>query len=106
MLKSIEPVVLAELLSTQADIQLIDVREVFEREICHFGGLHIPLAALDGQVLESLDPKKQTVVYCRSGARSATACHKLNHLGFEHVYNLSGGILRWIETVDGCLTRY
>lgn len=35
------------------------------------------------------------LVYCRSGARSAAACRRLKKEGFEHVYNLRGGIAAW-----------
>lgn len=45
--------------------------------------------------IEALDKTKNYYVYCRSGARSAKACEIMNELGFEHAYNLLGGILAW-----------
>lgn len=45
--------------------------------------------------VEGLDKTKNYYVYCRSGARSASACSIMNKLGFENAYNLMGGILDW-----------
>ena len=45
--------------------------------------------------LEALDKSKNYYVYCRSGARSGKACEIMNELGFEHAYNLLGGIMEW-----------
>jgi rhodanese-related sulfurtransferase len=35
------------------------------------------------------------VLICRAGVRSATAAAILASLGFEHVFNLKGGMLDW-----------
>jgi rhodanese-related sulfurtransferase len=38
------------------------------------------------------------VISCRSGRRSLLAAeYVIKHLGFQNVYNVEGGILRWIE---------
>ncbi len=42
-----------------------------------------------------LDPSKTYLVYCRSGNRSAKACKTMSAKGFEKVYNLSGGIIKY-----------
>jgi len=86
-------------------IQLIDVRESYEREICHMGGEHIPLSLFETHI-EKLDRVVPTVVYCKSGRRSATACQILVDAGFKQVSNLEGGILEWIDAVDNRLMRY
>ena len=86
-------------------IQLIDVRESYEREICHIGGKHIPLSLFEAHI-EKLDKVVPIMVYCKSGRRSATACQMLVDAGFEHVNNLEGGILEWIDTIDNQLIRY
>ncbi|HKK87576.1 MAG TPA: rhodanese-like domain-containing protein [Saprospiraceae bacterium] len=36
-------------------------------------------------------------VYCRSGQRSKEAFHIMNDMGFEKVYNVTGGYLKWEE---------
>lgn len=42
-----------------------------------------------------LDRSLHYVVYCRSGNRSAQAVRLLSSLGFEHLYELDGGITAW-----------
>ena len=38
---------------------------------------------------------EEIVVYCKAGVRSMDACRVLNELGFERIYNLEGGMMRW-----------
>jgi len=88
------------------EVQLIDVREPFEWEICHIEGARlIPLNQLPSRVHE-LDPAKPIVVYCHSGYRSAQAVRLLRELGFRRSYNLAGGIDAYAERVDPTMTRY
>ena len=42
-----------------------------------------------------LDKSKTYLVYCRSGNRSKTSCSMMANLGFDHLYNLKGGIHAW-----------
>lgn len=42
-----------------------------------------------------LDKSKTYLVYCRSGNRSSKACAIMQQQGFEHLYNLQGGMLAW-----------
>jgi len=43
----------------------------------------------------TLDKKQPVFIYCLSGGRSAEASAKLRAEGFEKVYELSGGIMKW-----------
>ena len=45
--------------------------------------------------IEKLDKSKAYLIYCRSGSRSESACGYMDSLGFENLYNLSGGIIAW-----------
>lgn len=45
--------------------------------------------------VSKLDKTKPIYVYCKSGGRSSSACGKMQSLGFEKIYNLSGGITAW-----------
>jgi adenylyltransferase/sulfurtransferase len=86
---------------------MVDVREGFERAIADLpdsGQRHIPMAEVP-QRLHELPKDTEIVVYCRSGARSASVVQFLNAQGFEAV-NLAGGVLAWQEDVDPTLTRY
>lgn len=100
----ISPMALSAKLSDSA-LQLIDVREPYEREICHIGGELIPLSTLE-DCMDRLDKGAETVIYCKGGRRSAKACQLLLDNGFATVFSLEGGILRWIETVDDTLMPY
>lgn len=79
------------------ELQIVDVREdsEFNDELGHIRRARlIPLGQL-GARLGELDKSAPTVVYCRSGARSARATLLMRQNGFERVANLSGGMLRW-----------
>lgn len=75
------------------EIQLVDVRNRDEYQGGHLeGSIHIPVDELRERLAE-LDPRKETVVYCRVGFRGYLATLILQQHGFEKVANLSGGIL-------------
>ena len=59
-----------------------------------------------GDALPSFDGKREVVIYCRSGIRSARAVEQLLALGVPRVWNLAGGILRWADEIDPSLPRY
>jgi sulfur dioxygenase len=78
---------------------LIDVREEdeYRGELGHIAGARlIPLRELPERLDELANAKGRDVVaICRVGVRSATAAAILTGLGFEHVWNLKGGMLEW-----------
>lgn len=91
---------LSEWLKADDTIQLIDVRELHEREAYNIGGHHLPLSVLNPLACESLDKNKKTVIYCRSGMRSFQACQLFLGLGFSHLFNLEGGMQAWAREMD------
>lgn len=96
---TIHDVVAEEVDKKRSQVKLIDVREPaeFVGELGHIPGSTLwPLATIPEKLGEL--PKDQTVVFvCRSGARSARAAAFAQQNGFDHVYNLKGGMLRWNE---------
>lgn len=46
-------------------------------------------------LVQKLDKNNPIYVYCKSGGRSAKAAKKLHKLGFQRIYNVTGGITRW-----------
>ena len=85
---------------------LVDVREEYEIDIAALPYTKwIPLRELGDRVGE-LDPNAETVVYCRSGSRSAHAVEFLRRNGFANARNLEGGILRWSDDVDPSVEKY
>ncbi|MCS6963246.1 MAG: molybdopterin-synthase adenylyltransferase MoeB [Thermoflexus sp.] len=86
-------------------IVLLDVREPHEWEICHLeGALLIPLRELPER-LHQLDPTREYVVYCKTGARSAQATRIMQAAGLR-VRNLRGGINAWSREVDPSVPLY
>ena len=93
---------LKEILKSQADIHLLDVRNEDERAICSIGGVHIPLAAIQNFQTDAIDDwaDEPIYVYCRSGNRSVQAIAFLEQAGFKNLINIQGGINAYNELVD------
>lgn len=90
----------------QENIQIIDVREDYERDISNIdGSIHIPLAELEDR-LDELNPSQEYILQCRTGGRSATATQILMAEGFKDVKNLVGGINEWAKSIDPTLQVY
>jgi len=72
---------------------IIDVREKKEYELSHIiGAKNIPLSEIRQRINEI--PKDEPVyLQCRSAQRSYNALMALKHLGYENVYNVSGGFM-------------
>jgi len=87
------------------NILLLDVRQPHEYQLVRLNAQLIPLDQL-GQRLSELDRKKDIVVYCHSGMRSAFAAKLLREQGFDNVQNLLGGIDAWSVHIDPSLVRY
>ncbi|HYG51448.1 MAG TPA: rhodanese-like domain-containing protein, partial [Flavobacteriales bacterium] len=47
--------------------------------------------------ISKLDRDKPVFVYCRSGRRSGEAAEHMRKNGFKEVYELGGGIVKWVE---------
>lgn len=104
--REITPVELSNRIERGEDFELLDVREPYEWAIARLpGARHIPLGALPSD-MGQLDPKRETIVYCKSGIRSMAAASQLAAAGFRKVANLSGGISRWSAEVDASVPRY
>src|SRR6201997_5672664 len=96
---------LKQRLDAKEDLGIVDVREPHEYQICNLNGLLIPLNDLPRRVHE-LDPSRELVVHCRSGARSARAVGFLQQAGFTRAKNLAGGILAWADRIDPKVPKY
>jgi rhodanese-related sulfurtransferase len=81
-------------LRDEPNLQLIDVREGYERDAGHIAqSRHIELLNLSSEAA-TIDRERPVVFYCRVGARSEMAAQALRTAGFE-AYSMSGGLLRW-----------
>ncbi len=90
------------------DFLLLDVREHDEYATAKIeNSTLIPLGEVEERASEIAEWKNRSlVVHCHHGMRSAAACQVLASLGFEKVFNLSGGIDAWSLTVDASVPRY
>ena len=91
---------LKKMMDSNADFQLIDVREPHEYDICNLNGELIPMSDIPNSV-DKIARDKQVVLHCRSGKRSGDMLLWLekNH-GFTNLYNLKGGVLAWARDID------
>jgi len=102
--KNIEASELNEKMKAGDDFLLLDVRTPQENASQAIEGSYlIPLQEL-GARMDELPKKKEIVVYCRVGNRSAHACSYLSRMGYT-VKNLEGGIMAWSSSEAASLTR-
>mgnify|MGYP002712498115 FL=1 len=79
------------------DAVILDVRTDYEFEQGHLKNavlLDFFSSNLEAE-LNKLDKSKYYLIYCRSGARSYSACSIMSSNGFVKVANLMGGIISW-----------
>ncbi len=97
---------LKKLMDDGAQIQLVDVREPWEVEICSIGAVHIPM----GEILERANEISRdipVIIHCRSGGRSSNVVNALEmQLGLTNLHNLKGGITAWANEIDNSLEQY
>ncbi len=92
-------------LITDPDVLVIDTRNQFEVEIGTFKGAENPRTGsfreFPEYVRTHLDPKhhKKIAVFCTGGIRCEKASSFLLEQGFQEVYHLHGGILKYLEEI-------
>lgn len=90
----VDPQQLADWIAGDPGLQLIDVREGYERDAGHIGGSrHIPLVELSAQA-PTIESSRPVVFYCRVGARSDMAAQAFRASGYE-AFSMRGGLVRW-----------
>lgn len=87
----LSPTELNQRLAAGDDLQVIDVRSQKQYRQQHIEtAISMPLGEIRKRIAE-LDPTMPTVVYCNKGVTGNAAQNLLLNMGFEDVYNLSGG---------------
>ncbi len=86
---------------------LIDVRRADEFAQIHAtNALNIPLQAIESSsnmdwlaadLASDLTKDLDIYFICRSGARSRRAAEIAEKLGYQNIYNVTGGTLSWLE---------
>lgn len=83
----------------------VDTRNLYETKIGIFKGAIDPeidtFTEFKDYVSENLDPKKdkKVAMFCTGGIRCEKASSYMLAQGFENVYHLKGGILKYLETI-------
>jgi rhodanese-related sulfurtransferase len=84
-----------QMVADNPDVQVIDVRETYEREAGYMdGSRHIELERLASQA-PTIDQARPVVFYCRLGARSAMAAKAFRASGYD-AYSMAGGLTAWV----------
>jgi rhodanese-related sulfurtransferase len=85
---------------------LLDVRQLWEFDVCKIeNSVLLPMSQIPAEV-ESLDSERETVVICHHGIRSRSVGRYLEQAGFSNIINLSGGVAQWAKTVDNQMPTY
>jgi rhodanese-related sulfurtransferase len=97
---------LEKMLKNDETVEILDVREPWEVQVCALtGSIHVPLRQLP-ESLDRLSPEKPLVVLCHHGMRSLQAVMWLRRNGFDRAMNLAGGIDAWANRIDPSMPRY
>lgn len=94
------------LLTNSGNTIVVDMRNHYESEIGHFEGAITPdvdtfrdsLPIIEKELSE-YKSDKNLVMYCTGGIRCEKASAYFKHKGFEHVYQLEGGIIEYARQV-------
>jgi len=94
------------------DVLLIDTRNDYEVKIGAFKGAVNPETATFREFTEyareQLDPTKhkKIAMYCTGGIRCEKSTAYLKEQGFEDVYHLQGGILKYLEEIPAAQSEW
>lgn len=105
----ITPREVKEKLDAGERLQLIDVREPFEHQICHVEEARlIPMNSIPAhlQQLDGLAEEATLVFFCHHGMRSLSVVNWLRQQGVEACQSMRGGIDLWSTEVDPTVPRY
>jgi rhodanese-related sulfurtransferase len=102
----IEPRDVKLLLDRGENLLFVDVREIWEHQLCYIEGSQlIPLGQLSSN-LATLEAAEEVVLFCHSGRRSLDAAAWLRSQGISGARSMSGGIDRWSREIDPSVPRY
>ncbi len=90
-------------LSSSNPPKMIDVRNSYEYNVGHFEGAIDPSTNTfknfpDFLANSTIEKDEKVLIYCTGGIRCEKAILEMEQLGYNNVYQLDGGILRYMET--------
>jgi UPF0176 protein len=93
------------ILADQSDTIIVDMRNHYESEVGHFRNAITPDAdtfrdelTMVTNILQGKQ-EKNVIMYCTGGIRCEKASAWMKHKGFEHVFQLDGGIIEYARQV-------
>ena len=92
-------------LISDPDVLLVDTRNAYEVEVGTFKNAINPVTETFREfprfVEENLDPikHKKVAMFCTGGIRCEKSTAYLKEQGFDEVYHLKGGILKYLEEI-------
>ncbi|GAB6391348.1 MAG: molybdenum cofactor biosynthesis protein MoeB/Uba/ThiF-type NAD/FAD-binding protein [Treponematales bacterium] len=88
-------------LDNSEPLQIIDIREPYERDIAKFPNAKtIPLGQIVRHI-DEFDERIDAVFVCKIGQRSMFAIHALREAGYKgRLLNLRDGVTAWVREVD------
>jgi len=104
-MKDLDPKQLEQHLKSNSPL-LLDVREQWEWDKCHFDKARLlPMGQIIANI-DSLDKSEEIVLICHHGIRSMQVARYFESVGFSNVINLKGGIDAWAKTIDESMVLY
>jgi UPF0176 protein len=94
------------------DVVLVDVRNDYEIELGTFKGALNPRTKSFSELPQwvaqasALRSKPKVAMFCTGGIRCEKSTAYLRMAGFEEVYHLQGGILKYLETIPEAQSRW
>ena len=84
----------------ETDVVVLDVRTPAEFNSSHISNaINIDIYSDYFKAdISALDKSKSYAVYCRSGKRSVDASSEMDLTGFKSTFNLTGGIIEWVDS--------
>ncbi len=79
------------------NVILLDVRTPMEFSRGKIeGAVNVPVDEVSAKIEQVIPDKSATIyVYCLSASRSPFAVEMMNELGYQHVFNMTSGLLAW-----------
>ncbi|MBN1201339.1 MAG: rhodanese-like domain-containing protein [Anaerolineae bacterium] len=94
--KTLNPKTAYERISSSDNAILLDVREPDEWNTGYpYGSTLISLGDIKRRAPNELPKEADIYVICRNGNRSQEAAIDLISLGYQHVYQIRGGVIAW-----------
>lgn len=87
-----------ELAMPKTQAVILDARKKNEYKVSHIKDaiwIGYDQFSIDSVLKQVPDKNKEIVVYCSIGIRSETIAAKLKKTGYNHIFNLYGGIFEW-----------